>query len=187
MTPVKIEAFWQDFLATLPPDAAAHTAPYTAEPFGDNPALADELLALVLAGAKTATCSALWEWEAKGKTPTAVGAFWIVLDGRGEPRCVVETVEVTMRRFDAVDADFAYAEGEDDRTLASWRAGHERFFTRTLAAIGKVFTPEMPLVCERFRLVYTGEPEKIQRKVKKNNGTDRITVDRQRQHPVCHA
>ena len=156
MTLDKHESYWQAFLATLPPDAPARTATYTAEPFGDNPALADELLALVLAGAKTATCSALWEWEAEGETPTAVGAFWIVLDGRGEPRCVVETVEVTQRRFDAVDADFAYAEGEDDRSLASWRAGHERFFTRTLAAIGKYFTPEMPLVCERFRVIYAG-------------------------------
>ncbi len=143
MTLDKHESYWQAFLATLPPDAPARTATYTAEPFGDNPALADELLAL-------------WEWEAEGKTPTAAGAYWIVLDGRGEPRCVVETVEVTQRRFDAVDADFAYAEGEDDRTLASWRAGHERFFTRTLAAIGKVFTPEMPLVCERFRVIYAG-------------------------------
>jgi uncharacterized protein YhfF len=156
MTTDKIEAFWQDYLATLPPNAAAHTAPYTAEPFGDNPALADELLALVLAGAKTATCSALWEWEAEGKAPTAVGAFWIVLDGRGEPHCVVEAIEVTQRRFDEVDAAFARAEGEGDRSLAYWRAAHERFFTRTLPAIGKAFAPDMPLVCERFRVVYRG-------------------------------
>jgi uncharacterized protein YhfF len=156
MTTDKIEAYWQDFLATLPPHAAAHTATYTAEPFGDNPALADELLALVLAGAKTATCSALWEWEAEGKAPTAVGAFWIVLDGRGEPRCVVEAIEVTQRRFDEVDAAFAHAEGEGDRSLAYWRAAHERFFTRILPASGKAFAPDMPLVCERFRVIYRG-------------------------------
>ena len=52
------------------------------------------------------------------------------------------------------DADFARAEGEDDLTLESWRAGHKRFFTRTRAPIGKEFTEDMPLVCERFRVIY---------------------------------
>jgi hypothetical protein len=47
-----------------------------------------------------------------------------------------------------VDAAFAFDEGEDDRTLTSWRSGHERYFRR----LG-VFAPDMPLICERFRLV----------------------------------
>ena len=151
-----IEQYWQAFLATLPEDAPARRATYDAEGFGDNPALADELGALVLEGKKTATCSSLWEWEAEGKPVTEAGAYWIVLDGRGAPMCIVETVEVTLRRYDEVDAAFAYAEGEDDRSLEAWRAGHRRFFTRTLAAIGKEFATDMPLVCERFRVVYRG-------------------------------
>nr|BFF20798.1 hypothetical protein GCM10025730_43190 [Promicromonospora thailandica] len=55
--------------------------------------------------------------------------------------------------FDEVDEDFAAAEGEDDRTLESWRAGHEAYFRRTLGE-GREFTPDMPLVCERFELLY---------------------------------
>lgn len=153
-----IDQFWQDFLATLPPDAPAHTAAYVAEAFGDNPALADELAALVLAGKKTATCSSLWEWEAEANPPPAPGAFWIVLDGQGAPLCVTETVEVALRRYDEVDAQFAYAEGEGDRSLAYWREAHRRFFTRTLPAIGKEFATDMPLVCERFRIVYRPQP-----------------------------
>ena len=53
--------------------------------FGDSPALADELLDLVLKGIKTATCST--EDEPNTSTP---GERWIVLDGRGTPRCVIE-------------------------------------------------------------------------------------------------
>ena len=153
------EQFWQAWLATLPDDAPARDAPYVVEPFGDNPALADELVALVLAGTKTATCSALWEWEAEGNPLPTPGLFWVVLDGRGEPRCIVETVEVTFRRYDEVDADFAAAEGEGDRSLAYWRAAHRRFFSRTLPAVGKQFATDMPLVCERFRVVYRGSEE----------------------------
>lgn len=152
-----IAEFWQRFLATLPADAPARSAVYVAEPFGDHPVLADELGALVLAGVKSATCSAQWEWEADGKPLPEAGALWIVLDGRGAPMCIVETTEVTFRRYNEVDAAFAYDEGEDDRSLQAWREAHFRFFSRTLPVIGKEFTPEMPLVCERFRVLYRGE------------------------------
>ena len=115
-------------------------------PFGDGPKLADELLALILAGLKTATC-----WSAtEGEKGTQVGKRWVVLDGAGSPRAVLETIELTKRRFNEVDASFAYEEGEDDRTLQSWRAAHEQYFTRN-----GCYAPDMALYCERFRLVET--------------------------------
>ena len=48
--------------------------------------------------------------------------------GAAQPRCVIETTEVTYRRFDDVDAAFAYEEGEGDRSLAYWRAGAPHLF-----------------------------------------------------------
>jgi uncharacterized protein YhfF len=111
--------------------------------FGDSPALADELLELVLSGTKTATCST--EDEPNTSTP---GERWIVLDGRGTPRCVIETLEVNYRRYLEVDAAFAHDEGEGDRSLEDWRAAHRRYFTR----LGR-FSDDMMLMCERFCLV----------------------------------
>lgn len=111
--------------------------------FGDSPALADELLGLVLKGVKTATCST----EDEPNTSTQ-GERWIVLDGRGMPRCVIETTEVTYRRYNDVDAAFAHDEGEGDRSLAYWRKAHRQYFGRQ----GK-FSEDMMLMCERFRLV----------------------------------
>lgn len=111
--------------------------------FGDNSALADRLLELVIAGVKTATCST--EDEPNTSTP---GERWIVLDGRGEPRCVIETTEVTYRYFNDVDASFAHDEGEGDRSLAYWREAHRAYFGR----LGK-FSEDMNLMCERFRLI----------------------------------
>lgn len=116
--------------------------------FGDSPALADELLALVLAGTKTATCGALAHFGAGGEPLPEVGRQDVVLDGSGRPAAVIETIEVTIRRFDDVDAEFAHAEGEGDRSLAHWRREHERYFRRNGG-----FAPDMQLVCERFRLV----------------------------------
>jgi uncharacterized protein YhfF len=125
---------------------ASLAAKYTSLPrfsFGDSPALADELSTLVLAGRKTATCTTPGD-----PNLSRPGDRWIVLDGRGRPTCVIETVEITMRRYDEVDAAFAYDEGEDDRSLDAWRGAHRNYFTRQ----GR-FGETMMLVCERFRLV----------------------------------
>jgi uncharacterized protein YhfF len=111
--------------------------------FGDGPALADRLLALVIAGVKTATCST--EDEPNTSTP---GERWVVLDGQGEPRCVIESTEITYRRFGDGDAAFAYDEGEGDRSLDYWRQAHRTYFGR----LGR-FSEDMMPMCEQFRLV----------------------------------
>jgi uncharacterized protein YhfF len=112
--------------------------------YGDGPDLADELLALVLDGRKTATC-----WAAsEGMKGTEVGKRMVVLDGAGSPRAVIETMELTQRRFIEVGEQFAYDEGEGDRTLAYWRKAHRNYFTRN-----SQFEENLLLWCERFRVV----------------------------------
>ena len=111
--------------------------------FGDGPALADELGALVVAGRKTATC-----WAAVQGNPTHVGKRMVMLDGQGRGWAVLETLELARLRFDEVDADHARDEGEGDLSLEDWRAGHQDYFTRE-----GTFAPDMPLWCERFKVV----------------------------------
>jgi uncharacterized protein YhfF len=116
--------------------------------FGDSPEMADELLALVIAGTKTATCGALRDYGDGGEAMPVVGRRDVVLDGKGRRAAVIETLEVTVKRFDEVDQAFAFDEGEGDRTLADWREGHQAYFERHGG-----FSPDMELVYERFRLV----------------------------------
>ena len=149
-----IETYWQEFLATLPADSPYRDQPYDPDGFGDSPELADELGALVLNGIKTGTCSSVWEWEAEGESLPEAGSIWIVLDGSGKPICITETYEVTICKYNEVDAEFARAEGEGDLSLEYWREAHRNFFSRVLPKIGKEFSEDMPLVCERFRLIY---------------------------------
>ena len=149
-----IEAYWQRFLSSLPDDSPYHTKTPGAEGWGDGPAMADELGALIVQGIKTATCSALWEWEAEGNPPPKVGYLTIALDGRGEPLCIVETTEISIHNYNEVDADFAREEGEGDLSLNYWREAHKNYFSRVLPKIGREFSEEMPLVCERFRVIH---------------------------------
>jgi uncharacterized protein YhfF len=111
--------------------------------FGDGPELADELLDLVLRGIKTATCGT----QAEPNT-SLPGERWIVLDGQGAPRCVIEFTEVSYRRYSEVDAKFAFEEGEGDRSLRYWREAHREYFSKQ----GR-FREDMMFMCERFGLV----------------------------------
>lgn len=122
--------------------------------FGDSPEMADQLLALILEGKKTATCSCLWQWEHDKEKPLEPGFLAAIIDGRGLARCVIETVSVQITAYNMVETAFAYEEGEGDRSLLYWRKEHWDFFSRTLPKIGMKPTEDMPLLCERFRVVY---------------------------------
>jgi uncharacterized protein YhfF len=154
MTKETVKQYWEQFLSAQPPDSPYQTKTYIAEGWGDGPELADELGALIVQGTKTATCSALWEWEARGEPIPEPGLITIVLDGRGKPLCIVETVEVSIRKYNEMDDDFARDEGEGDLSLNYWREAHRNYFTRVLRKIDKEFSENMPLVCERFRVIY---------------------------------
>jgi uncharacterized protein YhfF len=149
-----IEHYWYAFLATLPSNSPYFGKIYAAEGFGDTPSLVNELGQLVVSGKKTGTCSALWEWEAQGKPIPQPGWISIVLDGWDQPMCIIETTEVSVCRFTAVDEEFAHAEGEGDLSLEYWREAHKNYFSRVLPKISKEFSEDMFLVCERFRVIY---------------------------------
>jgi uncharacterized protein YhfF len=150
----QIEAFWTAYRNSQSANAQLPADPPEAWYFCDNEADANELGALVLTGIKTATCGLLWEYEAEGEKVPAVGDLSIIIDWDGNPLGIIETTEITIRPYGEVDASFAYDEGEGDRSLAYWRAAHWRFFTRECAGIGREPVEDMPLVCERFRLIY---------------------------------
>lgn len=151
-----VDEFWQTFLDSLP-DADRRDAPDRPDDvfgFGDSPGMADELGRLVVAGEKTATASALWNIEHGDDSMPAVGDLSVVLDGSGTTRCVIETVAVDVVPFDEVDEAFARAEGEGFESVADWREAHWNYYTRTLADLDVEPTQEMPVVCERVRVVH---------------------------------
>lgn len=163
-----IDAFWQCVRVRHP---ELPKKPAEAWSFGATPEIADELLLCVLTGAKSATASSLWDYQAEGEELPHVGKLNIILDGAGVPCAVIETTAVDIVPFNEVSAEHAYAEGEGDRSLAYWREAHE-YFWRTYGALPSAskqasqeeveedstcgFAEDMPVVCERFRLVYPG-------------------------------
>jgi uncharacterized protein YhfF len=147
------EELWTAFLEERPGIAGPGDT-YSAWHFCDNQADADELVELVLAGRKRATAGALWSYEAEGEPLPRAGDFSVVTDWSGSARCVIRTVTVEVVAFDAVGEEFAAAEGEGDGSLAFWREAHRAAFSRELEAGGRSLQPDMPVVCERFEVVF---------------------------------
>lgn len=147
---------WEEYSAASP--RAVRTCPdYTVESFGDSAELADALLSEVLHGSKRATSELADAFLYDGDSLPRVGSHWVVCDGSGTPRIILRTVELRIGTFDSVDAAFAFDEGEDDRSLESWRREHRRYWERTCRARGTVFSEQDEIVFERFRVVWPPE------------------------------
>ncbi len=113
----------------------------------------DSLAKLVIDGSKTATCSGYDFYELENEPLPKVGDYSIILNSKDEPVAIIKTVEVTIQPMNEVPEEFAIAEGEGDRTYQYWKDVHIRFFTEELRKIGRDYTEDMLLVCERFSLV----------------------------------
>ena len=147
-------ALWADYIAALPPAERNVLTEPEVWAFGDSPELADELAALVKQGIKTATADLVWIVEFEARSIPKTGDFSVVLDGAGDPVCIIQTTDISIRPYEKVPPEFAYDEGEGDRSLAYWRQAHWSYFGRRCADIGRKPTLTMPVICEHFRLVY---------------------------------
>lgn len=157
--PAHLLEFWVEFSKAT--GGADERRFYEAFCFGDSEAMANELGDLVLCGIKRATAASLWAYEKEGRPAPQPGSLSIVTNGSGQPLCVIETRSVEVMPFVEVTAEFAAVEGEGDGSLSFWRQAHREFFTRDCQRMGKQFTESMPVVCERFVVVYRSATNEV--------------------------
>jgi uncharacterized protein YhfF len=122
--------------------------------FGDGPELSASLIELVIAGKKTASTGTPQGWSVSGARLPMPGDNEITLNWDGRPVCILETIELNIVRFCDVTPEFAAAEGEGDLSLEWWRAAHERYFRREAERLGYEFSEDMPVVCQKFKVVW---------------------------------
>ncbi|MCG1023256.1 ASCH domain-containing protein [Sutcliffiella horikoshii] len=122
----------------------------TAWQFGGSP---DYLAQLVIDGVKKATCSGYVFYEVENEPLPTTEDYSVVLNSKDEPVAIIKTVDVQIMPMNEVSEEFAISEGEGDRTYQYWWDVHVEFFTKELRKIGKEYSEDMLLVCERFELV----------------------------------
>lgn len=144
------EEFWRRFLRETGRGEDTRFSEVFAFAEGET---ADKLAGLTLAGRKRATTSCLEAYCAEGEALPEKGELSVVTDGKGEPKCVIETTEVTVLPFGEVTWEICRREGEDER-LETWRETHRRIFTEEGRRLGYDFTDETRVVFEDFRVIY---------------------------------
>lgn len=76
------------------------------------------------------------------------------MNSKDEPVCVIELIDVQVKPFLHVDEEFAFLEGEGDRSYLYWKTAHERFFTDYGKEIGLEWNSKtQSVVCEKFRVL----------------------------------
>ena len=149
-----VESFWKSYLATLSAEDQKNVPAYIVDSFADTPEAATKVGKLVRDGIKTTTSSLVWGLEHIGEPLPKVGEIDLIVDGDGEPLCIIELTEVEIKSFNAVDEQFAYEYGEGERTLEYWLSDNWDFVSRWCAEIGREPSKTMPLAFQRFRLLY---------------------------------
>ena len=134
--------------------------------FADPGPLRDELTALALAGTKTTTASILLEMEAEGESVPAPGTLEVMIDSADRPVAVVEILASPVKRLADVDDQHAIDEGEGYANAAEFREDHGAYWNRYLDDLRRLIgdpeftiTDDTLIVCERFRIVATIDPE----------------------------
>jgi len=150
----KAREMWNRYLESIGEEINNTEKISTAWYFCDNQESAKKLAELVKIGVKKATASLHYWYSLAGEPLPKEGEFSVVTDYKGVPQCIIKATKINIVQFKDVTEEFAFAEGEGDKTLDYWREVHTKLFTKELEEIGKAFSQDMDVICEEFELVY---------------------------------
>lgn len=141
------QVYWEEYWQKQDQDQPQSVSAWQ---FGADP---NYLAQLVVDGIKTATCSGHIFYELEKEPLPTTEDYSIILNSEDKPVAIIKTVEVKLTPMNEVTEEFAVAEGEGDRTYQYWWEAHEKFFRDELNGIGREFSEDMLLVCERFEVI----------------------------------
>lgn len=147
------DTYWREFLKATGRDEAEKCAGdirFEARGFAG-----DELVALTLAGKKTAFFSSYASYAADNEPLPVSGELYVLLDRSETPRCVIELASVQIVPFNEVTLDMVMQDGEDE-SVEAWRERRREYLEDEGAIVGFEFSETIKLVFQSFRVVYRG-------------------------------
>lgn len=145
--------YWNRFISTLPRDSRPIQPNISASVAGNNE-ITDELLNLYLCGKKIAGSSIVEDFLSAGDELPKIGNYWILLNSKQEPSCILKTIDIKLHKFNEVTVEIAIAEGEGDLSLEYWRKVHADLYTPFLNAWGLKRIEDATVITEFFSIVY---------------------------------
>jgi uncharacterized protein YhfF len=149
-----VQKMWDAYQATLSSAEKSQSKALSSWYFDDNQKDADELAELALRGTKRGTATLLFDFEHKNQPLPKKGELHVITNWKGMAQCIIQVTKVDIVRFNQFSEEFARIEGEGGGALDYWRTTHINYFQRYLKPKGKIFTEDMPVVFEQFRVVW---------------------------------
>ena len=144
----------EDAIARFVRESGLDIPEYDAYAYG-YPEMADEILAALLRGDKRATTGLKCLYELEREPLPQAGQYSVILDGRGLPRCITRITKTDITKFRDITGEYAFIEGEGDKSLNYWKNTHREVFTRECREDFQMdFSEDMECVCEYFEVVY---------------------------------
>ena len=154
--PSTLEAFWhQACMATGIDTQASHSPRRFGDPKLAGEDVVDGLVAAVKQGKKRGTAPPLLSLQQGNLPIPEPGEYWVVVDSREQPTCVVVVEKVEHRRFDEVDAEWAAREGEADGSFEYWHWMHRWYYGTVYRHWNEPWSDDIPVVLIYFDLVYS--------------------------------
>ncbi|WP_257667955.1 ASCH domain-containing protein [Parapedobacter tibetensis] len=125
--------------------------------FCDNKKDADECAELVLKGIKQASSPSVWWFQKNNEEVPEVGNLAIVTNWNGEPKAIIQTIKIEIVKFKDITPEYAFIEGEGDKSLAYWKTVHWEYYANEMKEDGESPNQEMEIVCEYFKTVWSGQ------------------------------
>jgi len=138
----------------LPPGTAADDLP--TRRLGRTAGLCDRLTGYILARQKTGVFSQPEDFPAGGLPRP--GDMAVLVNFSGEPRCLIRYDECELLSLGQVGPRHVAVETAALRDLAAWRKFHRDYWAPVFAARGEELTDDVPIVYQRFTVLYPPPP-----------------------------
>ncbi|MCL9805470.1 ASCH domain-containing protein [Flavobacterium amniphilum] len=122
--------------------------------FCDNKKEADECAELVMKKIKQATSPSAWWFEKNKEEIPKIGDIAIVTNWNKEPKAIIRTKKVEIVKFKNITPEYAFIEGEGNKTLEYWKKVHWAYYTNEMHKFSEKPNEEMKIVCEYFETIW---------------------------------
>ena len=150
---ISITDFWEDFQRNNPQYLTIEKPQFFY--FGDNKTDADDCAQLVVLKIKQATSPSLWWFTEHNEALPQIGDLSIVTDWESNPKAIIKTIKVEIAKFKDITPEYAFIEGEGDKSLAYWKKVHWEYYKNEMKEFIAFPNLEMEIVCEYFETIWT--------------------------------
>ena len=146
-----IDDYWNRVIASKPELAVDHQI----RSIGIDEETTVLIIDFIKEGEKVGTFSLPWLMESENIPASNTGQPIILLSYDGKPEIVVQITDIEETTFGEIDYDVTKIDGPPVRDPEVWIPLHREYWNNILKPYGRSCTDDMPVIVERFQLVYS--------------------------------